>query len=86
MARSGGGGYVELVSGFGGLCCKSRFALVIKNSKSLFRNCANASGMMGIGPSVSMFAYRQLWNVVRRGHSGLMLAARITLPHFSAVL
>src|SRR5262249_32232275 len=28
------------------------------------------------------FAYRQLWNI-QRTHSGLMFAARITLPHFS---
>jgi hypothetical protein len=28
------------------------------------------------------FAERSLWNT-SRGHSGLMLAARITLPHFS---
>src|SRR5215510_4086154 len=29
------------------------------------------------------FAKRDLWNVTRRDYSGLMLAALITLPHFS---
>src|SRR5262249_32247899 len=35
--------------------------------------------LLRLGPAISK---RDLWNL-RCGHSGLMLAARITLPHFS---